>query len=584
MYKNSLFKRLSRTYILAIVLPTLTVTLILTVLAFFLTDRSAIKSNTIQLQIMSENLRYFISSAEQSAERLAVNTDLQLYLNSNAKEPAMVAQMVGKAAAVLHNYVSYNSSNTTSAFLATSLYSEKLPSPYFQPLDSIDADMRAYMEKTNTRRLWFLQTDLEPTAEGSRLCYMQQLPSQNQQIVFLVITISEEALSHLVAQTIPLRDLTMVMHFPLVDTGSPDHLFIPAKLYTSAQYLEEPQGYFRQNGAIHYYNYIPELDITAVFRQLPESYSNTFYLFIAVIVLIGVGILMIRTAHMTRSLRRRVQTIVDSMTQIELGNLQIRIPNDYQQDEISYLNDSLNNLASLLGTTLDKLSKKEKAYLQSQLLALQNQINPHFVYNTLEIFRMQMEFANINETSEAIAAFGDMLRYNMDMQDEYSSLQRELEHASHYIQVMNLRYEQRICFTADITPPLETMACPKFILQPLVENAIKYNKKLLYDKGLTLSIRIYPVHNSVHIDVTDDGIGIPPTRLHQLRDSLQDIRSDQKDDYHQTERSIGLHNIAKRLRITYGENSYLILDSTEGRRTCITLILPGPASLQLEGE
>ncbi len=572
MYKNSLFKRLSRTYIVTTVLPTLTVTLILTVLAFFLTDRSSIESHTAELQIMTENLHFFITSVEQSASRLAVDQSLQLFLKSNAKDPELVRKIQEDAANVLQNYRNYNSESISSIALATSSYTESMSGSCFQPLDVIDPDARQYMQKTNTPALWILRDK----SAGGELCYIQRLSSQNKQVAFLIVYISRETFTYRISQNIPIRNIVMVMHYPMsknINVGDP--VFVPARSYSSVDKLVQPQGYLRQNGSIYFYDYILSLDMTVVYRADSDNYSNSFYLFIAVILLIGVGILMLRTAAMTHALRQRIDIIVDAIVQIERGNLKIHIPNDYQDDEISYVNDSLNNLTQLLGDTLDKLSKKEKEYLQAQLLALQNQINPHFIYNTIEIFRMQMEIANVSEASEAIASFGDMLRYNMDIGGKFSTLQKECEHAFNYIRIMNLRYEQNIHFSCQIPDIFQEVECPKFVLQPLVENAVKYNRHRLYETPLLLTLQIREEEPHIlHIEVEDDGVGIPPKRQEELQKALWDIRKGKKLPHSHIESSIGLRNIARRLCLAYGEDGTLSLESKENQYTRITVSIP----------
>lgn len=572
MYNNSLFKRLSRMYIVTTALPTLTVTLILTVLAFFLTDRSSIESHTAELQIMTENLHYFVTSAEQSASRLAVDQSLQLFLKSNAKDPKIVQKIQEDAAEVLRDYRNYNSESISSVALVTSDYTQSMSGSCFQPLDVIDPDARNYMQKTNMSSLWFLRDE----SDGGELCFIQRLLSQNQQIAYLVIYIPREIFTYRISQNIPIRNISMVMHYPMAkNANDKDPIFVPARSYPLIDELVQPQGYFRQSGSIYFYDYILGLDMTAVYRADSDNYSNSFYLFIAGILLIGVGILMIRTAAMTRALRQRIDIIVNAIVQIEHGNLNIHIPNDYQDDEISYVNDSLNNLTQLLGDTLDKLSKKEKEYLQAHLLALQNQINPHFIYNTIEIFRMQMEIANVSEASEAIASFGDMLRYNMDIDSKFSTVQKEWEHASNYIRIMNLRYEQKIHFSCQIPEAFLEVECPKFVLQPLAENAVKYNRHRLYETPLNLTLQIREEEpHMLHIEIEDDGVGIPSERLEELRKALWDMRKGKRLPPSHTESGIGLRNIARRLCLAYGEDGILSLESKENQYTRITVSIP----------
>src|SRR5690606_1390450 len=121
---------------------------------------------------------------------------------------------------------------------------------------------------------------------------------------------------------------------------------------------------------------------------------------------------------------------------------------------------------------------KERAQKDARLMALQYQINPHFIYNTIEIFGMRMELQGDYETAEAIADFGKMLRYNMSNDYRLATLREEMDHVNNYIRIQKLKHPDHLHLSMDISAHLEQHEVIKFILQPLVENSIKHNRPL----------------------------------------------------------------------------------------------------------
>lgn len=215
--------------------------------------------------------------------------------------------------------------------------------------------------------------------------------------------------------------------------------------------------------------------------------------------------------------------------------------------------------------------KRETAHTQTQLKALQYQINPHFIYNTLSIFSGYAAKKGEDELAESIASFGQLLRYIIKSGDSYSTVEEELKNASSLLRIYNIRYFNQLCLTVDAPPALKKKRLIKFLLQPLLENSILH--------GLTpprtalhISVSIRRAGDFLELLICDDGIGMNAERLCQVRHRMS--HPDEEIAEEATGSFIGLCNIRKRLDLFYDHQAQMIIDSTEEAGTSIVIRIP----------
>jgi sensor histidine kinase YesM len=197
---------------------------------------------------------------------------------------------------------------------------------------------------------------------------------------------------------------------------------------------------------------------------------------------------------------------------------------------------------------------------QSELKVLQNQINPHFLFNTLNTIARMAMFEQADETLKLIESTADLLRYNLGkINKEDVTLGDEINNVKEYIYIQNIRFADRIKFEFDIDESLLAVRAPYLVLQPLVENAIIHGIEPL-EKGGCLKISVYKQEDNVIVEIQDNGVGITQSRISQLFDD--------KD-----ESKIGLRNINKRIEYLYGQTDLLKIQSEPGC-TIVTLTIP----------
>ena len=196
--------------------------------------------------------------------------------------------------------------------------------------------------------------------------------------------------------------------------------------------------------------------------------------------------------------------------------------------------------------------------------SLQEQIKPHFLYNTLDTISWMARGYKAGDIVSLINALTTMFRVGLSQGLDIISLRDELSHASNYLYIQGIRYSEKIRYRIDVPDELLDLTVPKLILQPLIENAIYHGLKAK-DEGGTIKIGGSKEENVLILTVEDDGLGISPDKLKQIRRTLN---SEEKRD------SFGLFYVSDRIRLHCGEHYGITVESDENIRTVLTLRLP----------
>lgn len=260
---------------------------------------------------------------------------------------------------------------------------------------------------------------------------------------------------------------------------------------------------------------------------------------------------------LTKPLKRTVQL----MKQVQRGKLDVRVNVKYN-DEIGMLGSHFNRMIGRIRDLLQEVYETEKSKQKADILALQNQINPHFIYNTLESIRMLAELNDDDRVAELTYLLGLLLRYSITRSDEIVTVGQELKHVENYLQLLQLRFPDKISYHIMVPELYHSLPIIKLVFQPIVENAIFHGLEKQADAG-TITIMAWSERNDVIFTVHDDGVGMSEERLALLNDSLTDGKTDKF--------GIGLRNVNERVRLHYGESSSLTVSSNLGEGTTVTL-------------
>ena len=202
---------------------------------------------------------------------------------------------------------------------------------------------------------------------------------------------------------------------------------------------------------------------------------------------------------------------------------------------------------------------------QMEIKHLEEQFNPHFVYNVMETVRYQIS-EDPETASEMLLSFASLMRYSVNYGHTKVSLETDVEYVNDYLLLQKARYNNCLLYEFDIPEELLECRVPKLLLQPVIENSITHG----YRAGQTLNIRVRAEHrgDALRFTVSDDGAGIPAERLCELRESFE------RDLANEYTAHVGLYNIQKVIRLTYGAPYGVQIESTEGEGTAVTLTIP----------
>ncbi|MFD0714185.1 histidine kinase [Paenibacillus sp. GCM10027626] len=256
-----------------------------------------------------------------------------------------------------------------------------------------------------------------------------------------------------------------------------------------------------------------------------------------------------------------------------------------RRDEIGLLVLSFNNMITKINDLMEENIKKqvrEKDLVTSKMKAelgmLQQQINPHFLYNTLEAINMRARQYGAVEVSAMVNSLAKIFRFTINTGSEVVPLAEEIEHVRNYLTIQELRFKDAFIVQWEINVP-DSLPILKFILQPIVENALQHGIEELYEQGV-ICIAIHPAEGGLQIEIRDNGLGMDEEVLRQLRRSLSDdyAGSESGDGGEEEPRKrstgVGLRNVYHRLRIYYGEAFAMHIESQEFSGTTITLYIP----------
>ena len=254
------------------------------------------------------------------------------------------------------------------------------------------------------------------------------------------------------------------------------------------------------------------------------------------------------------------------MSKVEDGDFSVRFNPEYN-DEIGELGNSFNHMLEQINTLIRQLYIEKQARLEAQLKTLQEQIKPHFLYNTLDTVTWMARDHGADDVVKLVEALTNMFRIGLSRGKDCISLKEEKLHVENYLYIQKIRYQDKLWYEIDIPEQFNGVIVPKLILQPLVENAIYHGIKLKRGGG-TICVRARSEGNDLVIQVRDNGAGIDEERLALLRDQL---RQNSKGE---SGMGFGMFYVAERIALYYGKDYTVSIDSVKDEGTTVTLVVP----------
>ncbi|MRN54417.1 sensor histidine kinase [Paenibacillus monticola] len=296
------------------------------------------------------------------------------------------------------------------------------------------------------------------------------------------------------------------------------------------------------------------------------------YLLIVISILIIVSTLI--ASIVSKTISSPLKKLIREMKQVEIGNFRGMV-NVSSYQEINILVASFNRMVNRIEELIERVKLSSVSEKNAELHALQSQVNPHFLYNTLDMIYWMLDEEGNEQLGELVLSLSSMFRYSSQWEDGVEvTLREELEQIGHYLKIISIRLEGRVQIVMDIDERFLNIRIPKMTVQPVIENAVKHGLESLGRQGI-LKLYTQEEGSSLKIIVEDNGVGMDEEQLNHMLDSLygQSPKESGKN-------GIGLQNLHRRLQHMFGESYGLQIQSFPGEGTQVAIVLPIPT----EGE
>lgn len=450
---------------------------------------------------------------------------------------------------------------------------------FFTAVDSVPENNFFIQSKNHSKEPWFLEMQAEINRKGYYYSPLHQARSFNYSsagtektfsLFYRLSSVSHISPTYLEVDIKPKKLFENINLTPFVQSGFAVCVTSDGQEVTSMfpentlqEFVAQPafneliseQSANREVslGAESYYissRQISELN-SSIFCIIPKTeidyFKNKAKFSFAYIVLLFTILILTLSYIVSSLLLKRIQLMRKAVSKMQKGDFDMHIP-VRGIDEIDELATSMNIMSEKINDLINKVYKSEVRQKEAELLALQAQINPHFLFNALETFRMLAEMNELNQMADGLEALGNLLRYNITPDKRTITLKNELKVVQNYVKIQNLLLNNQIDLHINVQKEALSAKMPKMILQPLVENSVLHGlqgqKKLL-----TISIHAQREDDNFIVKVTDSGLGATPERIAEIQEHLENIENTH------TQNSIGLWNVNQRLVLSFGAES-----------------------------
>ena len=265
---------------------------------------------------------------------------------------------------------------------------------------------------------------------------------------------------------------------------------------------------------------------------------------------------------LTHMISHPIQSLVKAMKDFEADAEEFSYQPVHGSKEMIALSDSFGHMVGRIQDLMEKVRREEITLRKTELKALQAQINPHFLYNTLDAIGWMCEEERSKDAVEMVNALARLFRISISKGHELIPIGKEVEHARSYLMIQNFRYKNQFTYSFDIEEECLPYLCNKITLQPIIENAIYHGINRMVDEG-EIRIRIYGEGDDIVFSVSDNGVGMTKEQCGNI------LKSEPGD-----QTGIGIKNVNDRIKIYFGEEYGITIESEPDEGTCVSIRMP----------
>ena len=356
-----------------------------------------------------------------------------------------------------------------------------------------------------------------------------------------------------------------------------DGIYGEENMISDGLYLEEMDasgdGYIKRGREYFVYSFVDGTDWIIIDRINASALDKNYKMIRnSTFALMAIGTVLLLAVYLVYSqkLNQPVSELKEAMGRIEKGNLGVRVQIQ-SNDELEDIGRGLNRMVENLSSYIQKAYIAEIRQRDAELEALKTQIQPHYLYNTLDVIRMSAVTNDDQVVADMINSLSSQLKYLIGRNGNKVKFREEAECIKNYFRLIEIRYDYQFSLLVNIPEGLLDCFIPHLIIQPVVENAVKHGLRPKKGTGHVV-VEARENLDFLEISVMDNGVGINETRLAEIKRML--AGSDAGWSENIKEMSIGLKNISGRIRYLYGEEYGLEIESYEGIGTLIKYWLP----------
>lgn len=337
--------------------------------------------------------------------------------------------------------------------------------------------------------------------------------------------------------------------------------------------MTKGKQYLKTDDSYLIYSLVPGSDWVVVDKVAISQIESSFQsIRNTTLLVLGIGIALLGVIYLfySKKMNQPIERLKEAMNEIQEGNLDTRV-DIVSNDEVGIVADGLNEMTEKLQNHIERVYVAELNQKNAELEALKTQIQPHYLYNTLDVIRMTAVTNDDKLTAEMLGNLSAQLKYLIGTNQDRVDLKAEIENIKNYFNLIRIRFEGRFELEVDIPAKLLQVKVPQLILQPAVENAVKHGLRPKEGEG-RVAIYAEETDGDLEITVMDDGIGMDETSLNELKQLLESPEPGKRTG--STWENIGIKNVYDRIKLIYGERYGLEISSYEGMGTIVKYRLP----------
>lgn len=317
------------------------------------------------------------------------------------------------------------------------------------------------------------------------------------------------------------------------------------------------------------YIYDETCDLQAARDAYQQFYRNMIRIIITALVLLAV-ILAVISYYIPIGITRNLRELCNITDRIAAGDLTVQAKVE-GGEEVEALSTSMNAMIIKINELIDQVTEEQKRLRKSEFELLQAQINPHFLYNTLDAIMWLIEAGEREQAVSMVRNLSEFFRTSLNQGKDIITIEEELKHVRSYLEIQKTRYQDILDYEIDVPETLYGYTIPKITLQPLVENALYHGIKNKRGKGM-IKITGQTEDEKIVITVSDNGAGMSPERLKEVDDAIENGIPSEGHIY-------GVYNVNERIKLNEGDGFGLRFESELGEGTRVKVILPENSSL-----